>query len=243
MKGVRQTTFILVLLVAIFAWAALTYPGYFELEHGFRPLFNLTDLAEHWPAVGWVPTTGQPYDLLRGEGALPYWLALIPRALAGSSATAMRWFFIATVLAGTMGMYAWARRTLGAWPALIAAAVYALWPAGLATVYVRGAPAEATFLAIMPWTLWAVARASRTRADENLTPDLAPRRTGADVASPSLAGKGVGGSGAIFRAVPQAAAGATAHEKALLTPQFWGEPDFPQFWGEPDSPQSWGGGG
>ncbi|MGC8780259.1 MAG: hypothetical protein ACP5UQ_05260 [Anaerolineae bacterium] len=158
MKVARQTTFILALLVSIFAWAALTYPGYFELEHGFRPVFNLTDLAHHLPAIGWAPTVGQPYDLLRGEGALPYWLALALRALTRSSAAAVRWSFALAVVAGATGMYAWTRRSLGEWPALIAAAVYALWPAGLATIYVRGAPAEATFLAAMPWLLWAADR-------------------------------------------------------------------------------------
>ena len=52
-------------------------------------------------------------------------------------------------------MYGWARRSLGDWPGLLAALVYALWPIGLATVYVRGALAEAVFLALMPWILWA----------------------------------------------------------------------------------------
>ena len=142
-------------MLPVFAWAALTYPGTFELHSGFRPIFNLADLARSLPGLGWAPTVGQPYDLLRGEGALAYWLALLPRALSGSSVFAIKWVLGASFVLGALGMYGWARRTLGDWPGLLAALVYALWPIGLATVYVRGALAEAVFLALMPWILWA----------------------------------------------------------------------------------------
>ena len=145
----------LALLLPVFAWAALTYPGYFELHSGFRPIFNVADLARSLPGLGWAPTVGQPYDLLRGEGALAYWLALLPRALSGSSVFAIKWVLGASFVLGALGMYGWARRSLGDWPGLLAALVYALWPIGLATVYVRGALAEAVFLALMPWILWA----------------------------------------------------------------------------------------
>ena len=150
-----QATTWLALLLPVFAWAALTYPGYFELHSGFRPIFNVADLARSLPGVGWAPTVGQPYDLLRGEGALAYWLALLPRALSGSSVFAIKWVLGASFVLGALGMYGWARRSLGDWPGLLAALVYALWPIGLATVYVRGALAEAVFLALMPWILWA----------------------------------------------------------------------------------------
>ncbi len=150
-----QPTTWLALLLPVFAWAALTYPGYFELHSGFRPIFNLADLARSLPGFGWAPTVGQPYDLLRGEGALAYWLALLPRALSASSVFAIKWVLGASFVLGAVGMYGWARRTLGDWPGLVAALVYALWPIGLATVYVRGALAEAVFLALMPWILWA----------------------------------------------------------------------------------------
>ena len=157
MNGNRRITLLLALALPVFAWAALTYPGYFELDHGFRPIFNLTDLARNLPGIGWAPIVGQPYDLLRGEGALAYWLALLPRALGASSATAVKWVFGASLIAGALGMYAWTRRTLGEWPGLLAAAIYALWPIGLATIYVRGALAEAVFAGILPWLLWLAA--------------------------------------------------------------------------------------
>jgi hypothetical protein len=150
-----QATTWLALLLPVFAWAALTYPGTFELHSGFRPIFNVADLARNLPGLGWAPTVGQPYDLLRGEGAVGYWLALLPSALSGSSVFAVKWVLGASFVLAALGMYGWARRTLGDWPGLVAALVYVLWPIGLATIYVRGALAEAVFLALMPWILWA----------------------------------------------------------------------------------------
>ena len=52
-------------------------------------------------------------------------------------------------------MYGWARRRLGPWPALLASMVYTYWPLLLATIYVRGALAEAVFMGLAPWALWA----------------------------------------------------------------------------------------
>ena len=77
------------------------------------------------------------------------------RALSGSSVFAIKWALGASFVLGALGIYGWARRSLGDWPGLLAALVYALWPIGLATVYVRGALAETVFLALMPWILWA----------------------------------------------------------------------------------------
>ncbi len=160
----QRTTLILLFLVSVFAWAGLTWPGYFELHHGFRPIFNLTDLARSLPAIGWAPVIGQPFDLWRGEGALPYWLALLPRGLGATPTTAIKLTFAVSLIGAALGIYGWARRMLGEWPALIAGTIYGLWPIGLATVYVRGALAEAVFLAIMPWLLGAATGHTRRRA-------------------------------------------------------------------------------
>jgi len=152
----------LIWLLPVFAWAPLTYPGYFELHSGFLPIFNLADLARHLTDLSWAPAIGQPYDLLRGERALPYLLGMIPRGLGASSMTAVKWVFGASMMAGALGMYTWARRRLGPWPGLLAAMVYVFWPLGLTTVYVRGALAEAVLLGLMPWALWAADRARET---------------------------------------------------------------------------------
>ncbi|MCX6030625.1 MAG: 6-pyruvoyl-tetrahydropterin synthase-related protein [Chloroflexi bacterium] len=158
----------LALLLPVFAWAPLTYPGYFEFHSGFLPIFNLNDLVRTLAgpslyseqALAWAPMVGQSYDLWRGERVLPYLLALLPRALGATPAAAVKWIFGASLAGGAVGVYGWARRRLGAWPGLVAAFVYALWPIGLATIYVRGAFAEAVFLGLMPWVLWAAAAAA-----------------------------------------------------------------------------------
>jgi hypothetical protein len=153
----------LVWLLPVFAWAPLTYPGYFEFFNGFSPVFNLDALWHSAARVGlaWTPAIGQPYDLLRGEGWLPYWLAAGLRLLGLSGLSVVKLVLIAAVLAGAFGTYGWARRSLGPWPGLLAAMVYVFWPLGLATIYVRGAYAEAVLLGLLPWVWWS-AQAART---------------------------------------------------------------------------------
>jgi hypothetical protein len=151
-------------LLPVFAWAPLTYPGYFEFHSGFLPIFNLNDLMRHLADLGWLPTVGQPYDLLRGEGALAYRLAALLRLLGASPVAAVKWTFGLSLLAGALGTYGWARRRLGPWPALLASMVYTYWPILLATIYVRGALAGAVFMELAPWVLWAAdAAASGSR--------------------------------------------------------------------------------
>jgi hypothetical protein len=142
-------------LVPVFAWAPLAYPGYFEFLDGYSPIFNLNDLIRHGLSTSWVPSIGQPYDLWRGERILPYLLAALAHAVGFSDVASIKLVLFAAILGGSLGMYAWARRRLGAWPGLLAAVVYAFWPLGLATIYVRGAFAEAAFLGILPWVWWA----------------------------------------------------------------------------------------
>jgi len=57
-----------------------------------------------------------------------------------------------------MAVYAWTRRRLGNKGGVLAATVYTYLPWHLATVYVRGAHAEAWLWACWPMTLWAVDR-------------------------------------------------------------------------------------
>ncbi len=149
-------------LLPVFAWAPLTYPGYFELHSGFLPIFNLNDLARHLTDFSWAATVGQPHDLWRGERVLPYLLATLPRMLGVSSVAAVKLVFAASICAGAVGMFGWARRRLGAWPALVASLVYTLLPVGLATIYVRGAFAEALLLGLLPWLLWAADAVAET---------------------------------------------------------------------------------
>jgi hypothetical protein len=146
-------------LLPAFAWAQLTYPGYFEFASGFLPIFNLNDALRHLGDPAWAPAIGQAPDLLRGEGAFAYRLAAVVSLFGASSVTAVKWVFGASMLAGVLGMFGWCRRQLGSWPALLAGVVYAFVPIALATVYVRGAFAEAALLGLLPWVLWAATAA------------------------------------------------------------------------------------
>ena len=147
-------------LLPVFAWAPLTYPGYFEFHSGFLPIFNLNDLMRHLVDLGWLPTVGQPYDARgRGRAGLPAGGAAAPARL--SPVAAVEGTFGISLLAGALGMYDSARRQLGPWPALLASMIYTYWPMLLATIYVRGALAEAiSSWACAPWVLSAADAAS-----------------------------------------------------------------------------------
>ena len=162
-RGRRFDLYWLILLVLILiVGAPLTYPGTLQAHSGFLPLYNLYDLETKGFTLTWAPIVGSSYDLLRGEGPLPYLLADLVRGLGASGVTAVKTIFGLGLLAGGLGMYGWARRRLGRRGALLAALVYACWPYGLATLYVRGALAETLFLGILPWALWAL-RSSQHR--------------------------------------------------------------------------------
>ena len=177
MPAGRGVYLLALLLLSLFVWAPLLYPGYIQVHAGFLPVFNLADLAASPDKLTWLPTIGVTPDLLRGEGPLAYWLALPLRFVAGDVG-AIKGVFALSIIAVGLGMFAWARRDLSGFegePAgvedaaanpqgllasragLLAAMVAMLWPPLLATVYVRGALAETLFMAVLPWALWAVA--------------------------------------------------------------------------------------
>ena len=164
-RAVSRAPYLLVLLLlSLFAWAPLLYPGYLQVHSGFLPVFNLADLAASSNKLSWLPTIGVSSDLLRGEGPLAYWLALLLRPFAGDVG-AVKGIFALSILAGGLGVAAWTRRSLAGWAdrrdiieraAGLAAVVFMLWPPLLATVYVRGALAEAVLMGLLPWALWGV---------------------------------------------------------------------------------------
>ncbi|MDH7486249.1 MAG: hypothetical protein QHJ81_08210 [Anaerolineae bacterium] len=148
----------LLLLFAFIVCAPLTYPGYVQTHSGFLPVYNLYDLEAGGWDLRWAPVVGRDFDLLRGEGPLPYLLAEAPRWLGAGGVTVVKIVFGLGLSLGALGMYGWTRQQLGRRGALLAALVYLCWPYALATVYVRGALAEALFFGLFPWTLWALRR-------------------------------------------------------------------------------------
>jgi hypothetical protein len=158
---VPEATTLLAWLILVFAWAPLAYPGYFELYSGYLPLFNLNDLAANgW--IGWLPPYGAS-GVLRADGILPYLPGLPVLALGGSAVTAVKMVFLLGILSGGLGAYAWMRRSLGEWPALVGSAAYVYLPAALTTIYARGAVGEAALLGLVPWAFWAADRALERR--------------------------------------------------------------------------------
>ncbi len=146
---------LLAFLLPVFAWAPLTYPGYFVFRNGFLPVFNLADFLAHLGDWRWTPVIGRGHDLLRGEHVLPYLLGALPTMLGATPAAATKLVFGLSLLAASMGMFGWARRRLGDWPALVATMAYICSPIALVTIFGRGALGEAVLLGLAPCILWA----------------------------------------------------------------------------------------
>jgi hypothetical protein len=144
---------LLALLLALFALAPLTYPGFFQARSGFLPALNAAnpETAPHWGH----PAGSDPGVSLQGEGKLPYLLAQPFYALTGSGVAAVKWGYGLAFLLGAAGVYGWTRRRLGSRGAALAAVVYTYLPWHLSAVYVRGAYAEAWLWAAWPFLLWA----------------------------------------------------------------------------------------
>ncbi len=155
-------SWILVVLLTVFAVAPLTYPGFFEAHSGFLPAFNV----EHLSAA---PNWGRLADPVRGDGKLPYLLVWPFYALSSSGIAAIKWGYGLAFLLGALGVHAWARRWLGVKGGVLAATLYTYLPWHLSTVYVRGAYAEAWLWAFWPLILWALDRLGEGRTRATLT--------------------------------------------------------------------------
>ena len=148
---------LLVALLAVFVLAPLEYPGAFQSHTGLLAVYNLIDLDQHAAQFfAWTPTVGRAFDLFRGEGALPYWVAELFHLFGFSYLSAIKLVYAVAWLASGWAMYALARKFFSAASALLAATIYVYLPYHIATVYVRGAFAESVAWAVMPVALLAV---------------------------------------------------------------------------------------
>lgn len=163
-----ESDLILLTLLAVFAWAPLTHPGFPQTHAGLLPVFNLHDLGRRWGDLAWGPAVGRVHDLWRGEGPFPYYLAAALRALGLDGGDAIKAVGGLAVVVGAWGLYAWARPWLGRGGALLSAVVYAYWPYALAARLVRGAWAEAVWMGLWPLALWALEAAKATGQKRNL---------------------------------------------------------------------------
>ncbi len=148
---------LLVVLLTIFAIAPLGYPGGFQSHSGLLAAYNLIDLDQNLlQFFNWSPILGRSFDFLRGEGALPYWLALILHRVGFGYLDSIKLVYALAWIASGLAMFALARKFFGDAGALLAAVVYVYLPYHIATVYVRGAFAEALAWAVFPLALLAV---------------------------------------------------------------------------------------
>ena len=147
---------LLLLLITIFAIAPLEYPGAFQSHTGLLAYYNLIDLDQN-PAqfLAWAPVMFRSFDLFRTEGALPYLLAEIFHLLGLSYLHSIKLVYALAWVTSGLAMYALARRWFSENGALLAATVYVYLPYHIATVYVRGAFAEAVAWALFPLVLLA----------------------------------------------------------------------------------------
>lgn len=145
---------VLVVLLSVFAVAPLTYPGFLQTHSGFVPVFNQYDLERGlWRNWSWVPKVAGGWQVLTGEGRLPYLLAESLRWLGLGGEEAVKGTYILGFVASALGMYLLAKKLYGSSGGVLAALVYVYLPLHLATVYVRGAFAEAWAFALYPFVL------------------------------------------------------------------------------------------
>lgn len=134
---------IVVILLSLVAWAPILSPGFIQTHSGLGAVYDALSVRAPWD--GWLPAYGAA-----GDGPLATWLLTALRTVAGP-VDALKLLYAGGFVVAGLGMFALARRLWGDWPGLIVAAVYMVMPYHLATVYVRGALAEAILYALAPW--------------------------------------------------------------------------------------------
>jgi hypothetical protein len=145
---------VIILFLSLLAWAPLLYPGFIQTHSGLGAVYDA--LSAGGPFSGWLPAYGAA-----GDGPLATWLLVVLKAAVGPLA-ALKVLYISSFMLAGVGMSVLARRMWGERPALVAAAVYLFIPYRLATVYVRGALAEALLLGLAPFFFLALLDARET---------------------------------------------------------------------------------
>jgi len=149
--GRLDLNLVLVVLLTIFAFAPLTHPAFPQSHSGFLPVFNLYDLeGDLWGNWGWIPHVATGPDIVKGDGPLPYLLAELPRWLGIGGEQAIKGAYALGFVVSGLSMYLLSKSFFGPVGGLLAAVVYVYLPFHLATVYVRGAFAEAWAFALYP---------------------------------------------------------------------------------------------
>ncbi|MBI3740623.1 MAG: hypothetical protein HY257_02560, partial [Chloroflexi bacterium] len=150
---------VLVALLTIFAIAPLGYPGGFQSHSGLLAVYNLIDLDQQpLQFFNWAPVIGRSFDFLRGDGALPYWFALLFHRGGVSYLDSIKLVYALAWIASGLAMFALAKNFFADAGALLAVTVYVYLPYHIVTVYVRGAFAESVAWALFPIAMLALTR-------------------------------------------------------------------------------------
>lgn len=144
---------ILLVFTALIAWP-IFLPGYFS-HHDDLQVMRIFEMRKCMGDLQipcrWVPDMGfgNGYPLFNYYNVFPYYIGAIGSYFLGFIGSAKLLFFITLSLAG-VSMYLLARELFGAYPALLAAALYMFAPYRALDIYVRGAVAESFSIAIIP---------------------------------------------------------------------------------------------
>ena len=147
----------LLLLGCLFVCAPTTYPGYWQSQDGFVPVFN-APLSSNVASIATTP------DLWRGIGRGAFLLAQPLLVLGATPVMAVRATFALALLLGGLGVYAWLHPRLGDRAAGLAGMIYVLMPPVLAAVYVRGSVADMIIVGLLPLALAGIASYAEGRS-------------------------------------------------------------------------------
>jgi hypothetical protein len=153
---------LLAALLSVFAWAPLTYPGFFQSRSGLLAVYAVLDL-DRWLRAGagfwgWQPPAWTP-----GSSPLAYWLAEVLHSLGLSPLDAVRVLYGLGLVGSVLAAYGFGRRLLGRGAGLLVAMVYLYVPYHLDLVYREGAFTAALAWALWPCLFWAVDLAATSR--------------------------------------------------------------------------------
>jgi len=153
---------LLAALLSVFAWAPLTYPGFFQSRSGLLAAYAVLDL-ERWLRTGagfwnWRPPAWAP-----GSSPLAYWLAELLHSLGLGPLDAVRVLYGLGLGVCVLAAYGFGRRLLGRGAGLLLAVAYLYVPYHLDLVYRQGAFTAALAWALLPFLLWAVDLAATGR--------------------------------------------------------------------------------
>jgi hypothetical protein len=153
---------LLAALLSVFAWAPLTYPGFFQARRGLLAAYTVLDL-ERWLRAGatfwgWRPPAWAP-----GSSPLAYWLAEVLHGLGLGPLDAVKVLYGLGLVVSGLAAYGFGRRLLGRGAGLLVAVAYLYVPYHLDLVYREGAFTAALAWAVWPCLFWAVDLAATSR--------------------------------------------------------------------------------